>query len=215
MKKKMVVIFAAVLALAFAAGCGEPGQNGEAASLAEREAETQEPSVTEVYACGEENDRLADFLAGYYQVPEEYRAETRYYYNYTDLNDDGEDEIFAVVVGEHTEQDNGDPALLLAENADGSFTVLKSLDGIRTPVLICERTTNGWHDFVYKVYGFGTETGYRLCSYRKEGGYGTDEDELLDEMPLLSGTQILSNNLIDDLDQGRYLTLAGPPEDSR
>ncbi len=212
MRKGAGIIFAVwlMLAAAFVAGCGEGEEAGREKELSSACSErgTVEPSVARIYACEKEYGELADFLVQYYRVPQEYRAETRYYYNYTDLNDDGVNEIFVVVVGEHTQQDHGDPALLLAEGKDGGFTVIKALDGIRTPVFICEQTTDGWHDFIYKVYGLGAETGYKVCRYRADIGYEEGADELLEEMPLISGTQILSNNLIDDLDRGRYLTLS-------
>ncbi len=212
MRKGACIIFAILLIFVTVsvAGCGEKEETGRGEEFlaAYSESETAEPSVSRIYACEEEYKELADFLAEYYRVPQEYRVETRYYYNYMDLNDDGINEIFAVIVGEHTQQDNGDPALLLAEEKNGGFTVIKALDGIRTPVFVCEQTTDGWHDFIYKVYGLGAETGYKVCRYRAGSGYEEEAGELLDEMPLLSGTQILSNNLIDDLDQGRYLTLS-------
>ena len=40
-----------------------------------------------------------------------------------------------------------------------------------------------------------------------EGGYKTDLSEIVKEIEPVGGTQILSNNLIDDMDKGRYLTL--------
>ena len=50
----------------------------------------------------EEYPELAAFLTEYYQIPEEECKETRYYYNYTDLNEDGTDEIVAVTIGDTT-----------------------------------------------------------------------------------------------------------------
>ena len=50
-------------------------------------------SVETVYAEKEEYPELAAFLISYYQIPQEYQSETRYYYNYIDLNEDGADEL--------------------------------------------------------------------------------------------------------------------------
>lgn len=86
---------------------------------------------------------LAEFLISYYQVPDEEQSKTRYYYNHIDLNEDGTDEIFVVVVGEYTKVSFGDPALILSEQADGTFQVIESFEGIHTPVTVSERMTNG------------------------------------------------------------------------
>ena len=40
-----------------------------------------------------------------------------------------------------------------------------------------------------------------------DGGYQTSLSEVVGKMEPVGGTNILSNNLIDDMDQGRYLTL--------
>lgn len=171
------------------------------------------PIVVSEYAEETEYPALASFLISYYQIPDEYQSETRYYYNYIDLNDDGTEELFAFVVGEYTEVSFGDPALILTEEADGSFTVLETFEGVHTPILISENTTNGWHDIIYNEYGMGTEDGYRICHYNPEGGYQTELSEVVEESPSQGGTQILSNNLIDDMDKGNYLTLAPREEE--
>ena len=117
------------------------------------------------YAEETEYPELAQFLISYYQIPEEYRGETRYYYNYVDLNEDGQREIFAVVIGEYTEVPFGDPAVILTEE-EGSFAVIEDFAGVRTPIRISEMTTNGWHDIMYQEYGGDKEDGYRICRWR-------------------------------------------------
>lgn len=165
------------------------------------------PAIITEYAEKEESRELAAFLASYYEIPEEYQTETRYYYNRIDLNEDGRDEIFTIVVGEYTKGDAGDPALLLAEG-NGTFIVLESFEQIRTPVIICDTMTNGWHDIVLDVYGKGVDNGYLICRYNVDGGYQTAINEFTTELEPVSGTQILSNNLIDDMDKGNYFTLS-------
>lgn len=216
MKRNCYRIFGTVAAVLLLAGCGEESVETEPEQGIEGELEefflSEEeyggaPTIAEEYGEEAPYPELAEFLAAYYQIPEEEQAETRYYYNYIDLNDDGIEEIFAVVIGEYTEQSFGDPAVILTAEGE-EFSVLESFEGIHTPVTISEQTTNGWHDIIYMEYGRGTEDGYRICRYNPEGGYQTDLDEVVDELEPMGGTQILSNNLIDDMDQGRYLTLA-------
>lgn len=166
----------------------------------------EETSLIVEYAEETEYPALAAFLADYYQIPEEYQTETRYYYNRVDLNEDGKDEIFAVVIGEYTEGEAGNPALLLSVEED-AFTVLENFEQILTPVTISDELTNGWHDIVFWECGKGVDTGYLTCHYNLEGGYQTDLNEFSTDEQQVEGIQILSNNLIDDMDQGKYFTL--------
>lgn len=165
------------------------------------------PVVEEVFSEQTHYQKLAEYLIAYYQIPEEFQTETRYYYNYIDINEDGLMEIFAIVIGDYTEAKNGDPAVLLAMDEAGEFVVLESFPSVRTPITISEETTNGWRDIIYYAYGGDEDDGYRICRYNPEGGYRTELSEIVKELDPVSGTQILSNNLIDDMDQGRYLTL--------
>ncbi|MBO5070656.1 MAG: hypothetical protein J6C37_09895, partial [Roseburia sp.] len=159
------------------------------------------------YAEEEEFPELADFLASYYQIPEEYQTETRYYYNYIDLNDDGTDEIFTVIIKDYERNDESGPALILQEN-EGTFSVLEDFGEIMTPVTISDDVINGWHDIIFQVDGKGLETSYQICHYVADRGYQTEDNEWVDEPVHVSGSRILSNNLIDDMDQGRYMTLS-------
>lgn len=169
------------------------------------------PVLDIIYSETEPYPELALFLTEYYEIPEEYQAETRYYYNYTDLNGDGTEEIVAAVIGEYTKEDGGDSVLLLERNEHG-FTVAGSFTGVRTPVIICDTGTNGWQDIIFPVCSSVLETGYITCRYHTEAdlcGYREEKELFSDELSdSLVGTQILSNNLIDDMDKGTYLTLA-------
>lgn len=218
MKRNCYRILGAAAAVLLLSGCGAGSVETEPDQKQGIEEEMEEfflseeeygdtPVIVEEYGEEAPYPELAEFLASYYQIPEEEQAETRYYYNYVDLNDDGTEEIFAIVIGEYTGKSFGDPAVILTVEGE-EFAVLESFEGIHTPVTISEQTTNGWHDIVYKEYGRGTVDGYRICRYDLEGGYQTDLSEVVDELEPMGGTQILSNNLIDDMDQDRYLTLA-------
>ena len=128
---KTTVMLTMVLMLA---GCG--GNDAEAEQTAQTEqveqteqtleqvleehflaAEDAEDVATVVSQYAEETPDpvLAEFLISYYQIPDEEQSKTRYYYNHIDLNEDGTDEIFVVVVGEYTKVSFGDPALILSE----------------------------------------------------------------------------------------------------
>ena len=136
MKKKLrKYIILPLLAVLWLCGCGKKEETDKAETVpdtaAETESQTEETEEKEqertqypvseadtetIYANREKNQELADFLIAYYQIPEEFCAEARYYYDMVDLNEDGTEEILAVVVGEYTECDGGDPAVILEQN---------------------------------------------------------------------------------------------------
>ena len=123
MKKKLrKYIILPLLAVLWLCGCGKKEETDKAETApdtaAETESQTEETEEKEqertqypvseadtetIYADREKNQELADFLIAYYQIPEEFCTETRYYYDRVDLNEDGTEEILAVVVGEYTE----------------------------------------------------------------------------------------------------------------
>ncbi|MFR4351788.1 MAG: hypothetical protein ACLT3H_09000 [Roseburia sp.] len=214
MRRSRCVTVSTVIGMILMAGCSgagtfETNQQTSAGKKVEQFLSAEDAEVSTIiaeYAEETEYPELAQFLISYYQIPEEYRGETRYYYNYVDLNEDGQREIFAVVIGEYTEVPFGDPAVILTEE-EGSFAVIEDFAGVRTPIRISEMTTNGWHDIMYQEYGGDKEDGYRICRYSPDGGYQTSLSEVVGKMEPVGGTNILSNNLIDDMDQGRYLTL--------
>lgn len=207
MKKRSVMVFGIMAALLFSAGC----TGNEVMDSAESSDTEDVPVVEQKYAEKEEYPELADFLAYYYQIPEDEQAETRYYYNYIDLNEDGEQEIFAIIIREDDLGDDGGPALILAPKEDaseegGAFAVLEDFAEVITPVMISQETVNGWHDVIYPANDM-LERGFLVCHYDTQAGYHSGENEFLPEAPQVSGVRILSNNLIDDMDQGNYMTL--------
>lgn len=225
MKRNCCGIFGMVTAAILLAGCGvgrtgtqsdqgavQPGTEiGFGEFYLPPEEAGDVVSIMEEYSEETPYPELAEFLIAHYEIPQEYQRETRYYYNYVDLNEDGVNEILAVVIGEYTEVSFGDPAIILAEE-EGNFRVIETFEGVHTPITISDNLTNGWHDIIYQEYG-GDEDGYRICRYHPEGGYQTELSEVVEELEPVGGLQILSNNLIDDMDQGRYLTLVPKDEE--
>ena len=155
------------------------GGNGDRESarifFLQAEEEKYEYVMPEVYSEDATFDALADFLAAYYQIPEEELEETRYYYNYVDLNEDGTKEIIALTVGETTSTSMGECVLVLSQEGT-DFTVISDLRNVRTPVVISDELTDGWHDLIYYVYGGGQEAGYLKCHYMGADGYQSTEE---------------------------------------
>lgn len=211
------MLWGIIIAAIMFAGCGTNKAEQENSAGTEADSgklfgfgkdDGDEPVVESKYAEEKEYPQLAEFLASYYEISGEQRQQTRYYYNYVDLNEDGKEEIFSVVISDELEVSDGDPVLLLLTEENGVFSVIEDFGTVHTPILIRETMTNGWHDIELRIYGRGLEDGYLICHYNPAGGYQTEDNEFLDEIENpVSGVQILSNNLIDDMDNGRYLTI--------
>lgn len=218
MKKRIGAGILAAAALFLAVGCGRRGNSDAKETAASTETETvleelilsaekeaQKNVMAEEYAETTELPELAAFLAAYYQIPEEYLPETRYYYNYKDLNGDGVEEMIVLTIGESTSTSEGECVLVLSGGTE--FAVIGDFRNARTPVIVSDEKTNGWHDLIYPVYGGGQDTGYLKCTYQEETGYQCREDSFLEKLEGISGSKVLANNLIDDMDKGNYMTL--------
>ena len=221
MKKKILYVLMIILSGIFLTACtNSKAQNNkknnpsveDSEEVTEEYVESTQIPVSDadtetVYAKKQPNAALAAMLIDYYQIPEEYQSTTRYYYDDIDLNDDGEKEVIVVVVGEYTECDGGDPALILKETADG-YEVIESFAYIRTPVYVSNTATDGWHDLIVPSHGGEEKTGFRIFHYKEGAGYQNDAQEFVEDMdPEFCGMKILANNFIDDMDKGNYLTL--------
>lgn len=185
----------------------QEGTEEEPAQLQTLPKDTSDIAVLEMrYGEDVPYPELSAFLAEYFAVPEEQLAETRYYYNYIDLNEDGADEIVAAVTSEELEEASGHPILILEADTRGGFTVLTLLEEVHTPVVIDDAQTDGWHNVIPAVYGGMTSPGFLIYHYG-ENGYQAGEEDFVETLQGISGVQILSDNFIDDLDRGDYLTL--------
>ena len=215
----------AALMLLMLAGCGtetapvpeaeEPAPEQEIA-VPETPAEPQGndlttwlPEGTELRLAQTEHlPELVAVIAETYGIPEEEWGGTRYYYDYVDLNDDGAEEIFAVAMGMYTSGSGGDSALLVQPYA--GMNVAQRFTLVRTPVLISDQTTDGAHDLIFLRSGGGSEPAFvRLtCT---DGIYSNPADEeVLESLDGVTGTAILCNDLMAELDSGTALTLTGP-----
>ena len=222
MKRTLGMVFFLVV-LAGTAGCGEKNtaditaqENNQTEQTEQTleehffsaEQDEQNYNVLEEFSEDEEYPELAAFLEEYYQIPEEECKETRYYYNYTDLDEDGTDEIVAVTIGDTTSDTRGDEALVLRPEENGQFEVLGTFLQIHTPVMISDELENGWHTIIFPIYGGGQESGFISAVYTEGTGYQLDEESFVREEPKVSGDRILSDNLINDMDTDNYLTIA-------
>lgn len=156
------------------------------------------------------NELLRQTIIDYYEIPEEFWVETRYYYNYVDLDDDGTDEIFAVISGSYTSGSGGDSALWCREN-NGKMQINQAFTLVNSPVIVTKEASNGAKPLIMQRWGGGADPEIVQLTY-KDGKYGNVSDaEVLDAakgIEGIKGTAIICNNLIKDMENGEGLTLA-------
>ena len=194
--------------LAEAATQAEVPEEGELSTVPENENTLWVPEGTELrMAQTEHNPELAAVIGETYGIPQEEWGGTRYYYDYVDLNDDGVEEIFAVVMGMYTSGTGGDSALILHPAA--GMTVSQQFTLVRAPILVSDQLTNGTHDLIFQRSGGGSEPAFvRLTG--TDGIYTNPADaEILETLDGITGTAILCNDVFADLNSGSALTLAG------
>lgn len=230
-KKKCLAALTALmvvcLGLSSIAGCSSigavtsEGKTAQHASGAEIEAdktdgqgnvETQEPeklseNIISVYAESEPNPELEKTIINYLQIPKEYFAKTKYYYNYVDLNGDGVDEIFVVVMGPYTSGTGGSTALHVIVSPTGEMNVNQKFTLIQTPIIISDKVTKGCKEIVVLRSGGGAESNYVVltCS---DGQFTTvNEGVVIKDLEGISGTAIISNDIIKDMEEGKAIYL--------
>lgn len=175
---------------------------------------TDEMSASELFAEGivkkmaetEAYPELESMIIKEYDIPEDYREQTKYYYNYVDLNGDGVDEVFVVVMGPYTSGSGGSSAMIVV-SAGGELNVNQKLTLVNTPIIISDKMTRGAHDIIALRSGGGAESEYvRLTS--SEGTYTNISDgEVIESLDGVTGTAIIANDLMKDMEDGSFLTL--------
>lgn len=127
-------------------------------------------TVTPVYADQRDNPALAQAilreLPGYpcadlTQTDEE---TVRYFYTFEDLNDDGNDEAIAYLVGSYTCGTGGCTAMIFDVNG-GEYTLNSRMTLVQTPIVVADTKTSGWRDLVIPVAGGGAAAGDRVVQW--------------------------------------------------
>jgi hypothetical protein len=88
----------------------------------------------------------------------------RYFYTFEDLNNDGNDEAIAYLVGSYTCGTGGCTAMIFDING-GEYTLNSQMTLMRTPIVVANTQTNGWQDLVIPVAGGGTAPSDRVVQW--------------------------------------------------
>ncbi|MCT4583336.1 MAG: hypothetical protein N4A54_00305 [Peptostreptococcaceae bacterium] len=165
--------------------------------------DTIEPVLAEM----KEHTALNDFIAKTFDIPKEDRSKTKYYYNYVDFNGDGNNEIFALVMGPYTSGSGGSTAIIAFETKDGIMPVT-TMSVINTPIIISENSTKGMNDIIVKRSGGGSTPAFVKLTSTGEGNYTTVADgEVLESLDGIKGKMIISNDIMNDMEKDLVLKL--------
>ena len=152
----------------------------------------------------EADPELEGLLIRHYGLNQEVSRQTRYYYDRIDLNSDGVDEIFAILVGPKTTGTAGSMGSLILET-EGVLEVEKDFSQLYMPIVVSTNTQDGWHDLILCV-GAADGTEHYVVLTHSDGSYAIG-GQVLDSLDGIDGTAYLCNDLNEDSENGTYLVL--------
>ena len=120
------------------------------------------------------NTRMERLIKQDLDMPADMMRNTDFYYNYVDLNHDGEDEIFALVVGPYTSGSGGSTAFIIEESRH-RMEIKQRITLVNVPIIISESMTNGYQDIIVRNFGGGVKGRYVVLTY--QDGLYTDVNE--------------------------------------
>lgn len=164
-------------------------------------AEELPDKISRVYSVLKANAELEKTIIESLEIPEEYVAQTKYYYNYVDLNMDGTEEIFAVVMGPYTSGTGGNTALHIIQTNQG-MKVNQIFTLMRTPIIVSDKVTNGVKELIVRYSG-GGESGKYVVLTCSDGSFcRVNEGRAIVSLEGISGKAIISNK---DMKDGLFL----------
>lgn len=132
-------------------------------------------------------------------------TQTRYYYNYVDLDGDGIDEILVQLNGEYNTTDDGDTLLIMRqtntadddEDDDDGFDIIAKFTAFVNPVIVSDSKTDGYRDLIF-MNPKSNPTTYSKVTYGKDG-YGKMSDATtLKNLDNITGVALLCNDIAND-----------------
>lgn len=162
--------------------------------------------IAAVLSENEKNPQLEKALKEEYDLDEAAAKQTRYYYNYVDLNGDGKNEIVAEIVGPFTSGSGGDSVIIYTEN-NGILEEVDDFSLIMNPIIISDEKTNGWNNIIVEYSNGSSEKKYIVLKYDGDDYSDIDESEVINSLKDVSGIAIISNDMAEDLEDGRGLYL--------
>ncbi len=115
------------------------------------------------------NVRMENLIKKELDIPPSIMRKTDFYYNYIDLNNDGDNEIFVLVVGPYTSGSGGSTAFILEEKRH-RLSIKQKFTLVNVPIVISESMTNGYRDIIVRNFGGGVKGRYIVLAYQ-DGAY--------------------------------------------
>lgn len=169
--------------------------------------ETRFPEgIVEEISIKEKYPALEQLIIETYEIPEEYHETTRYYYEEVDLNADGANELFVVLMGPYTSGSGGSSGMIVYPVGE-DLHVNQKFSLLRTPIIISDTMTKGAKEIIaYRSGGGGDSTYVRLtCS---DGYYTSISDgEPVDSLEGITGRAIIADDILADMEEETFLTL--------
>lgn len=164
-------------------------------------------NIENEYSEKEKNTDIEKLIIDTFEISDDVKKDTKYYYNYVDLNNDGVDELFTYVIGPST-TGTGGSSVLIAEKQDDNWNVKQTLNLINQPIIISDNLENGMKEII--VSNYDSEDGkepYIKLKYTADGYQSVNEGEFISNLDDIKGVQIISDDLAEDLQSENYLTL--------
>lgn len=139
----------------------------------------------------ERNESLEKIIINHLDYDTEYGA-IEYFYNYIDLNEDGQEEAFVYLTGSYVAGSGGSTALIIDEENE---KVISAFTLVRNPILISEEKTNGWNNIIMNVSGGGLESFYAKLEFDgEEYPSNPSTAPALEDGSIIEGISIISND---------------------
>ena len=146
------------------------------------------------------NEELRDLIANGMEIPEDFLETTHYFYNYVDLDDDGVNEIFAIVSGPYTSGTGGSSAIWVSNQA-GKLHIIQDFTLCNSPVIISETKENGFHQLIIPYYG-NDKSQYSVLSYQDGEYVNVPDGAIIDNLDGITGKAIIANDFVKESEAG-------------
>lgn len=146
-------------------------------------------------------EELRKLIISYYEIPKDYHESTKYYYNRVDLDDDGEEELFVIVMGPYTSGSGGSNALWVTNNG-GALHVKQDFTIVNTPIVVSDKVTNGVRDLIVPFYGGGAQSQYSILEFQGDGYPRVSYGKMSKDLEGITGNAIIANDLAAEMDKG-------------
>lgn len=120
-------------------------------------------SIRYIYSETERDMKLEKALVKVFDLKQD-ENKVRYYYNKVDLNEDGNPEIFAYLVGLPVCGTGGCSAAIFKQENE-KYTLLSRFTLVNNPVIISNSKTKGYKDIIMHVSGGGIESFFAWIKY--------------------------------------------------